>query len=320
MVRLSAQLLEAGDGTHVWAESYERQLTAGEIFSVQHDITSKIVGAIGDRHGAIARVARESLINKPTDNLTAYECVMRAYHYQDIHKAPQHRVARDCLEVAVELDPNYVDALAQLAYLYVEEYRHDFNPRPDPIGRAMRTVERALALDPNSQLGHWAKAIIHHAAGDKGMFLAEAERALELNPNDAMTALYMGHFMAPMGYWERGLALVDKAAALNPRGPYWQKSSSQWYHMYRQDFDTALDAVNRAGGDGYLDWMVRVSLLGHLGRIEEARSAISNLHRVYPDFTVGTGQQQAKKRNFVPELGTIFVEGLRKAGLPEATN
>jgi tetratricopeptide (TPR) repeat protein len=147
------------------------------------------------------------------------------------------------------------------------------------------------------------------------MFVAEAERAVALNPNDAMTVLYMGHYMALMGQWERGLALVNKAIALNPRGPHWQTRARQWHHMYLREFEKALLISNTVGGDDYQGWMIRASLLGHLGRADDAEFAIANLQRVFPGFTVELAREQAEKRNFLPELTTILVEGLGLAGL-----
>ena len=180
----------------------------------------------------------------------------------------------------------------------------------------METVNRALALDPNSQLAHWAKAIIHHAARDTEMFLAEAERAVALNPNDAMTTLYMGHYMALMGNWDRGLALVDKAVALQPP---WAILANEGLmngnHMYQREFEKALEISYEVGDNDYLSWVIRASLLGNLGRVEDAKLAVSNLRRVFPGFTIEMAREQSEKRNFPPELTEILVHGLHIAGL-----
>jgi len=128
-IRISGQLFDTKTGKQLWGESYTRDLTAVNIFALQDDITARVVGTIADASGIIDRVGMEELEHKPTNELAAYDCVLRSYTYEALHTAEAHLKARDCIERAVELDPTYAEALAAAAYLYREEHFHEFNKR-----------------------------------------------------------------------------------------------------------------------------------------------------------------------------------------------
>jgi TolB-like protein len=143
-VRITGRLIDARGGHQVWSESYDRELTAANLFSLQADVAQRVVATIGDPSGVLNRVGFEALRDRPTDNLQAYECVLRGYAYLRIHDDQSHALARDCMERAVKLDPDYAEAWAHLAYLYREEFQHNRNLRPDPLDRADRAAQQAL--------------------------------------------------------------------------------------------------------------------------------------------------------------------------------
>ena len=106
--RVTVQLLDARTGAHLWAETYDRvSLGSAKSFSVQDEITERVVGAIGDAYGVISRVTFEQSKGKGTASLDAYECVLHTYAYYRTFMASQHLSVRDCLERAVKLDPSY---------------------------------------------------------------------------------------------------------------------------------------------------------------------------------------------------------------------
>jgi len=142
-VRVTAQLLDAQTGAHLWAETYDRDLTASGLFEVQDDITARVVGAIGGAYGALSRAPLEQSETKDTTRLDVYECVLRTYEYWAILSEAEHLKARECLERSVGADPNYSEAWALLARVYADEYEQGFNPptrfsSPRPERRAAR--------------------------------------------------------------------------------------------------------------------------------------------------------------------------------------
>ncbi|MDA0787731.1 MAG: adenylate/guanylate cyclase domain-containing protein, partial [Proteobacteria bacterium] len=230
-VRINAQLVEADSGAHVWADRWDRNMD--DIFAVQDELTRTIAANLGVRvqHAALDR----SLQKNPSD-LDAYDCVLRARRYTELLDEDEHAKARDLLEQAIELDPDYSQAHALLANVYLAEHRFGSNPRPDPIGRALRMARRGVELDPQNAYARCWLAIVHYFLHENESFRAEAQRALTLNPNDAETLAELGHFYTWMGDFERGIALTRQAVALNPLHPGWYYFAFAKYHYNQGDY------------------------------------------------------------------------------------
>jgi adenylate cyclase len=325
-IRVTAQLLDARHGGHLWAETYERAMTATDVFKVQDDITQQVVGAVGGAYGILARATFEQSRRKTTASLDAYECVLRAYEYYKVGAEPEHRKVRECLERAVELDPSYADAWAVLSNIYAEEHYQGFNPRPDPLGRARDAARRAINLDPNNQRAHEALAIIAFFRRDLDAFFPLAERAVALNPNYEGTVGNMGTYIV-YGSWTnpprqaRGLALIKKAMALNPSYPRWYHFPVAWVHCWKGEYGQALAEAKKIDMPDYF-WthkLLAVSYAG-LGRKKEAAAAVANVLKLRPDMPVAV-REEWRKWNVPDEVIDRVIADLRRAGMniPEGT-
>ena len=126
-LRVTAQLLDASDGTHLWAETYDRDLSASSIFAVQDEITEQVVGTIAGS-GVISRARFAEIERKPPESLAGYECVLLAQNSgrYDTIRSEYRKKARSCLERTVRDDPGYTDAWAWLAWIDMSE--HIYNP------------------------------------------------------------------------------------------------------------------------------------------------------------------------------------------------
>ena len=314
-IRVSAQLLDAKSGVHLWAETYDRDLTARNIFAVQDDITKEVIATLADTYGVISRLEQAEVREKGTDSLTAYECVLRTHEYEALHTAASHSVARDCLERAVVLEPGYVDAWAQLAYVYREEYFHGFNPRPNSLDRALETARHAVELDPANQLARFALAFTHYGLGDLEAFFVEAERAIALNPNNGRVVAGLAVHMAFAGEWERGMELTRRAMAQNPHHPGWFNFVLSTHHYWLGEYEEAASSARKIGmPEAVLTHAILAAAYGQLEREEEARAALAELLRLDPDFpehVLGELRKIYASEDLVQEI----LKGLRKAGL-----
>jgi TolB-like protein/Flp pilus assembly protein TadD len=198
--------------------------------------------------------------------------------------------------------------------MYLEEHKHSFNVRPDPLGRALTAARRAVELDPANQLAYFALATANFFLKDFDGFRLAAERALALNPLDGNTKGWMGLLIAYAGDWERGVALAAEAMTLNPHHPGWYHFGSFWNHYRKGEYPQALECVRKINMPSYFYWHAALAATyGRLGRVEEARRAAGELLKLYPDYSAKAREELAKWLG--PEMVEHFIEGLRKAGL-----
>ncbi len=306
-IRITAQLIDTATGVHLWADAYDRGLE--DIFAVQDEVTRTIAAALGVK---VQDVALQRALQKSPAELDAYDLVLCARRYTSMLSAEMHREARDLLERAVELDPSNADASALLANVYLAEHRFGTNPRPDPIARALFRAETATRLDPQNAYARCWLAIVHFFRGENEKFNEEAQRALDLNPNDPETLADIGHYLAFMGEFERGVELSRRAQQLNPLHPGWYYFSFARYHYDRGEYEKTLADMERvAMPHFYWAHLLIAAALGQLQR-PEARAALARIYELKPEFSA---RAELQKWNAAPHDLEHLLDGLRKAGL-----
>ncbi len=316
-IRVTAQLLDATTGAHLWAETYERELTAENIFAVQDDIKNRIVSIIAGDFGVISRARMKDVAAKKTDSLDAYECVLIANAYDNLYTPEAHLRARTCMERAVELDPNYSDAWAWLGFLYADEYRYGFNPRPDSLDRALKASLHAVDVDPRSYWAHENLAHTYFTLRDVEQFFAEADRALALNSNSSTGLAGLGVRMVNAGAVDRGIKLMEKAIALNPDYPTWYHFPIFVYYYRQGSYEKALTEAQGMNLPGLLVTHLNLAAAyGQLGRGKEARAAIAKVLELDPNYPEKT-RSEFDKWNNPDDYIKKMMEGLSKAGLTE---
>ena len=317
-VRVTVQLSDAQRGTHLWAETYDRKLTGSDILSIQDSITSSVVANVAGAHGEISRFGLEQEAAKPPGSIDSYDCVLRAYVWNRVLSREGHAPLRDCLEATVARDPQYGEAWAWLAFSYLFEYEAGYNPRPhlyNALDRALEAGQRAVELDPNNAIVHANLSYVHFLRHELDASLASAERALLLNPNDPAVLCQAGQKMVYSGRnLERGIALTKKAMALGPHYPSWCHYHMSYYYYQKGEYEQALaESLKVDMPEMFWTQAFLAMDYGELGRSHEAKVAVDKLLELYPDFA---HRARREFRNYIPESALDHaVEGLRKAGL-----
>jgi len=316
-IRVSVQLLDARDGKHLWGETYDRELTAADVFEIQDEITRAVTTTIADVQGVISRsIAKEARRKRP-EELSSYECVLRLHEYNRLITAEAHLAALKCLESAVKTDPDYADAWAALSEIYAEMHALGFNAKDDPLDLALEAAERAVALDSKSQHAQWALAYAYFQRRDLENYLAAVDKTVGLNPNDAYYLGYAGWAIAFSGQWERGRALVEKAIRLSPYYPGWWHYPLVIEHYHKGEYERAMAEAQKLDlPDFFWTPLMYAALYAQMGRTAEAEAQLAEALRQNPDLAVRP-RHYLGNYIFPEEVIDGIMNGLRKAGLPD---
>jgi adenylate cyclase len=294
------------------------ELTPANVFDIQDDVSQQVSAVVASNYGMIAESDLAGAQRRPPESLAAYDCVLRYYHYQKLFDQQEHAQVRACLERAVELDPEYAEAWAVLANIYAQEHRFGFNPRReryDPYERSLTAAYRAVEINSRNPTAQLMLANALFDRRDLAGFRAAGERAITLNPNDPDLLAHFGTRLTFIGEWERGVALVRKAIALNPEYPQWYLDPIIYYHYQTGDYEQALTESQRQQfSDDVWVYLFRAMILGQLGRREEARPMIEAAVRRKPDVRERLFDMARIWNVPDPQIEHI-ADGLRKAGL-----
>lgn len=247
-LRVVAQLVDAGTGEQIFAETYDRDLSAESLFAVQEDVAARIATEIADPHGVIHRtgaVRRKA----ETQAYDAYHCRLLATEYWRHPTPEQHARVRDLLERAVQIDPDYAGAWGMLAIVYGDELRGGFNIRqdPPPLVRALEAAERSVRLDPLNATGQHALFLTRFHLGLFDGYRDAAQKALKANPNYADMLADMAVCEALRGDAEQGFSLNARAIELCPNPPGWYHVGACLLHFRSGDYEAALASARQVG-------------------------------------------------------------------------
>jgi adenylate cyclase len=297
--------------------SYGDELTPSNVFEIQENVSQQVSAIIASNYGVIAEAGQTQAQRQPPTSLAAYDCVLRYYHYQRSFDPREHARVRSCLERAVELDPEYADARAVLVNVYAQEHRQRFNPRPelyDPREHSLAAARRAVEIEPRNPTAQLMLANALFDRPDVVGFRAAGERAIGLNPNDPDVLAHFGLRLVYIGEWERGLALVTKAIALNPEFPEWYRDPLIFYYYQTGNYERALVESQRREVSRLWRLLFRTMILGQLGRSEEAQPAIQAALELKPDVRERPWDMARVWNVPDPHIEHI-ADGLRRAGL-----
>jgi tetratricopeptide (TPR) repeat protein len=329
-IRVNVHLSDGGDGRSVWANTFESERTARDLFDLQDDLTRQVINAIAGFHGVLARMDLPGSRRKPPASLDSYDCVLRVYRFLQDHTEGNHRVARDCLKRVVEAEPDYVDGLAWLALLYADQFKHRWDEpdgRYDSRERALQLAELAVSLDDANQLAHAYLGFVAFYSGDSKRGIAEMHRAVELNPNNPNLLDLLAMGLANHGDFERAVTIAERAIELNPHPPEWIDWPLFIDHYVHGRYEQAL--VHSENGlvavEDFREPLFLAATLGQLGRSEEAAPVLDEFRAQWDELCkqvgcegldIGMVRRELIERHAISEsIVDRLLEGLVKAGL-----
>ncbi|MFC1833765.1 adenylate/guanylate cyclase domain-containing protein [Thermodesulfobacteriota bacterium] len=313
-VRITAQLIDAQTGGHVWSERYDREVK--DIFALQDEIAMKLMIAMQVRftEGEQLRLWRKKTGKV---NREAYEKLTEARMNFSRGTEAGNLAARKFLEEALELEPRWAAAYAQLAGVHMTAVLMGWTKDPrESRQKAYKMAKRALSLDDSLDGPHYTLGYIYALSGRLDEAIAEGERAVELNPNGAGALAVQGLILNWAGRPREAIPIIRKAIRLNPIPPPWYYGFLGMSFRLTQQYDKAIAAYKR-GLDVQPDHPI--CLLGLaatyslVGRPKEARETATELLRFYPRISLKHLEKVLPHKN--PAAKKELLDALRKAGL-----
>jgi adenylate cyclase len=317
-VRVTAQLIDATTGHHLWSEKYDRELQ--DIFALQDEITHKIIIELQVKltEGEQARVSHKS-----TTNLEAWSYAVKGLKLFERVSKENNIKAMKLFERAVELDPNYVWAWVRLAWTY--RVASLFSQSPSEYFRKVVEISKKVSvLDDSDSDVHALLGLVYRWQGQYEQAIIEGEKSLELGPTNAQAHVLHAVSMNTVGRFNEEIDLVKRAMRLHPYYPaYYLQWLGAAYRMtgryeeaitvYKQFLDRSLKGKSSSvGAHLYL-----ADVYAEFDREEEARYHAAEVLKIRPKFSLESVNKVPTFQYKNPAHLERRLKALRKAGIPE---
>ena len=308
-VRVTAQLVEAETGNHVWASRYDRNLD--DIFALQDEITEAVAIAVAP---AIAGAEQRRTVRKPPSSLDAWGAYQRGLWHLGKFGTEDNALAQGFFQRAIDLDPNFAGGYAGLAIAKRGRVQRRGLLEQDDV---VELAHQAVLLDPNDAEARARLGFMLLGQGDYEGALAEVETALAISPNLASAHAVLGQTLLCSGHPKEGRVALERSLRLDPRDPMAQLNVLNVAISYflSGEYDAAIEAarrVIRAYPDYPMTYPWLVAALGHTGRTDEAKHVFQKATLI-ADGAFGLYVRSRAPWHRAEDLDQM-IEGLRKAG------
>ena len=312
-VALTFKLIDTSDNTVVWLRTFDRTQFAIDPGTDEDGIVQQVATILARTFGVIHSRERGK-----SDHDPRYACVLKMLDYLHGLEASEYVEARACLERVTRLDPNFAIGFAWLSWIYIREYQYEGFAHPgDPpaLDRALKSVQRAVSLKPQSARAHEALLGTYFARGEIATAFAEGDMALSLNPFDPSIRTVYGVRLIAVGQYDRGAAMLKDTSPNSVQRPTWLNSYLFLAAYLKGDLATASQYANQDVSETYpLNILARALLATSNGDRERAKQMIERLDILYPAFRQHPRRELQK---FIPSTKIVdrLTDDLAAVGL-----
>jgi adenylate cyclase len=314
-VRVTAQLIDATSGFHIWSQRYDREMA--EIFALQDEISERIFLAVGVE---ISAAERQRARRKPTNDLSAYEAWQRGLSHFEKFTRDDMAKAQRWFERAIEIDPNFAEAISHLGSVQTASIAMGWPMEPGALDLALEFADRAQAIDPLLPNIYVLRAGVHLNRRESREAEAAARRVLEINPNESIGHVFLGVALLQQQHFADALASFRAAVRTNPRAtesaPMRAVIAVAQYRLGQIDEAVELWEGARAANPDLV--IYRIPLIEHyesIGRHDEASETVREVLAVNPGMTAEVAANSGFAARNPAEIPALIAT-LRQAGLP----
>jgi adenylate cyclase len=311
-VRITAQLVDATTGDHIWAEHYDRPLR--DVFALQDEIVRRIVTTLNLQ---LKLTEKGLLVVKRTDNLEAYDYYLRGVGFFAFEhpRKEYYEQARKMFQKAIELDPKYSDAYASLGFVQLVDFGSQWSHDPHGLDRAIQLAQQSIALDNSNPFAYGVLSYSYTGTRQYDLGVTAAERAVAIDPNFAFGYAALANALVSSGKPAEAIVAAQKGLRLDPQGTFDYPVSEGRAYMQMGRFEEAIPPLKR-----FLTrypnlvgtHLMLIACYVEMGRNEEARAEAAELMRINPQFSLAAVKQMSPGKQ--PLKDRLFAD-MAKAGL-----
>jgi adenylate cyclase len=312
-VRITAQLIDATAGYHIWADSYDRKID--DIFSLQDEIAMKIMAEMQVKLTA-EELGRLSAIK--TKNIKAYEKFLMAYYYFWRRTEGDTQQARKLAQEAISLDPEYGAPYILSAQTYLDDvWYYKTKSAAESLETAERLVLKSIELSGQDSNAYQILGSVYSLRRQYDKAIAECQKAISLSPNSAEANYFYGQSLRWAGRFDEAILAYKKAIRRNPITPLPYISNLAWAYAWSEQHEKAISLWTRAierNPDYFFAYLGLAFVYQLSGNEAKAREAVVEVLRLKPNLTISKLRKGPATKNVDRERN---LELLRKAGIPE---
>jgi len=318
-VRINAQLVSTEDGSHLWAERYDRDLT--DVFALQDEVTRNIVQALAVTLTGVEQSRRKNTREASPD---AYDSLLRGLVQLRRFTPETNALARKFFEQAAALDPSYARAHANVAFAYVNEIIVGWvTDREETLKLAQHHVSKAMALDSTVRQVHLTQSVIYMWKHEHESAVASAQTAISVAPNYAdayaQLASVLSYSHKSDNNPEKALQAIRTAKRLNPHYSFFYLQQEGRAHFQLRQYELAarlFEQIVERNPHFLLGRLYLAASYAHSGRSDDADWEIQEVLTLSPEINLAFERERAPYQD--PADLSHFIDGLRMAGLPES--
>jgi TolB-like protein len=313
--KVTVSLDDIRSGIRLWSDTHRCDMEAAHMISFQEQLARVVTAKIAGETGIIAKALSIESKKVPPSDAQTYHAILRYYEFNAQFSAATFWNALEALEQATAREPECGLAWTMLARLYASNHSLELFDRPTPLEEAGTFAERGVQLDPANQRARLILSYVRLLQSNLTGALREVDHALALNPRALILKDNIGYLMTLCGDWDRGPALIRKAIQLNP---YYDVivHHALWVDFVRQkDYEQAyLETLNFRTPTLFWEPLLKASVLGMLGKIDEGWQTVGDLLKLKADFPK-RGRNLIRYYIKFDEIVEQIITGLRKCGL-----